>query len=45
MWSDLTSWCGDESHHDDVTLLVLRVPESTALGGASGDWPEMRRPH
>jgi len=27
MWSDLTAWCGDESHHDDVTLLVLRVPD------------------
>jgi phosphoserine phosphatase RsbU/P len=26
MWSDLTAWCGDESHHDDTTLLVLRVP-------------------
>jgi serine phosphatase RsbU (regulator of sigma subunit) len=25
MWSDLTAWCGDESHHDDMTLLVLRV--------------------
>ena len=28
IWSDLTAWCGDESHHDDVTLLVLRVPEA-----------------
>jgi GAF domain-containing protein len=27
IWSDLTAWCGDESHHDDMTLLVLRVPE------------------
>ena len=26
IWSDLTAWCGEESHHDDVTLLVLRVP-------------------
>ncbi|HEV2121253.1 MAG TPA: SpoIIE family protein phosphatase, partial [Chloroflexota bacterium] len=26
IWSDLTSWCGEESHHDDMTLLVLRVP-------------------
>ena len=26
MWSDLIAWCGDESHHDDMTLLVLRVP-------------------
>ena len=30
IWSDLTAWCGDESHHNDVTLLVLRVP---AVGG------------
>ena len=28
IWSDLTVWCGDESHHDDMTLLVLRVPGS-----------------
>jgi sigma-B regulation protein RsbU (phosphoserine phosphatase) len=26
IWSDLTAWCGEESHHDDMTLLVLRVP-------------------
>jgi serine phosphatase RsbU (regulator of sigma subunit) len=26
VWADLTAWCGDESHHDDMTLLVLRVP-------------------
>lgn len=26
IWSDVTAWCGDESHHDDMTLLVLRVP-------------------
>jgi serine phosphatase RsbU (regulator of sigma subunit) len=25
IWSDLTAWCGEESHHDDVTLLVLRA--------------------
>ena len=25
IWSDLTPWCGEESHHDDMTLLVLRV--------------------
>ena len=25
IWADLTAWCGDESHHDDMTLLVLRV--------------------
>ncbi|HET7767657.1 MAG TPA: SpoIIE family protein phosphatase [Chloroflexota bacterium] len=26
IWSDLTAWCGDHSPHDDMTLLVLRVP-------------------
>ena len=26
IWADLTAWCGEESHHDDMTLLVLRVP-------------------
>lgn len=26
IWRDLTAWCGEESHHDDMTLLVLRVP-------------------
>ena len=25
IWTDLTAWCGEESHHDDMTLLVLRV--------------------
>jgi len=25
IWSDITAWCGKESHHDDMTLLVLRV--------------------
>ena len=25
VWSDLTRWCGDDSTHDDMTLLVLRV--------------------
>ena len=29
VWSDLTAWCGEESHHDDMTLLVLRVPPTT----------------
>jgi serine phosphatase RsbU (regulator of sigma subunit)/class 3 adenylate cyclase len=28
IWADLSAWCGDESHHDDMTLLVLRVPPS-----------------
>jgi phosphoserine phosphatase RsbU/P len=27
IWSDLTHWHGEKSHHDDMTLLVLRVPE------------------
>jgi serine phosphatase RsbU (regulator of sigma subunit) len=26
IWTDLTSWCGPDPHHDDMTLLVLRVP-------------------
>ena len=30
VWSDLIAWCGDESHHDDMTLLVLRVPPPEA---------------
>ena len=29
VWADLTAWCGDESHHDDMTLLVLRVARDT----------------
>lgn len=29
VWSDLTTWCGEESHHDDMTLLVLRVQGGT----------------
>ena len=28
IWSDLSAWCGEESHHDDMTLLVLRVPKA-----------------
>jgi serine phosphatase RsbU (regulator of sigma subunit) len=34
IWSDLTAWCGSESHHDDMTLLVLWVPASAASGTA-----------
>ena len=26
VWADLTAWAGDAPHHDDMTLLVLRVP-------------------
>jgi serine phosphatase RsbU (regulator of sigma subunit) len=26
IWADLGAWAGDEPHHDDMTLLVLRVP-------------------
>ena len=25
MWDDVTAWAGEESHHDDMTLLVLRL--------------------
>ena len=30
IWADVTVWCGEESHHDDMTLLVLRVPYKSA---------------
>ena len=26
VWADLTAWCGETSQHDDMTLLVMRVP-------------------
>lgn len=26
IWRDLTAWCEDERHHDDMTRLVLPVP-------------------
>jgi serine phosphatase RsbU (regulator of sigma subunit) len=26
MWADMESWCGTASEHDDMTLLVVRVP-------------------
>ena len=26
VWADLTAWAGEERHHGDLTLLVLRVP-------------------
>ena len=32
IWSDLTARCGEERHHDDMTLLVLRVPDTAADG-------------
>jgi serine phosphatase RsbU (regulator of sigma subunit) len=25
IWSDVAAWCGAEPHHDDMTLLVVRV--------------------
>jgi serine phosphatase RsbU (regulator of sigma subunit) len=25
IWADVTEWSGDDPHHDDMTLLVLRV--------------------
>jgi hypothetical protein len=31
MWADLTASCGDESHHDDMTLLVLRFPRLLSI--------------
>jgi hypothetical protein len=30
IWDDLTAWCGEGSHHDDMTLLVLRVPPASS---------------
>ena len=32
LWTDVSSWCGDESHHDDMTLLVLRVTQAAQHG-------------
>ena len=26
LWAELNSWCGEGSQHDDMTLVVLRVP-------------------
>jgi hypothetical protein len=26
IWTDVTEWGGEDAHHDDMTLLVLRVP-------------------
>lgn len=26
IWNDVAAWCGDSSQHDDMTLLVLRIP-------------------
>jgi serine phosphatase RsbU (regulator of sigma subunit) len=31
MWSDLRAWSGGEFQHDDVTLVVLRVPKATVV--------------
>ena len=30
LWADLTAWCGEEPYHDDMTLVVLRVPPASA---------------
>jgi integral membrane sensor domain MASE1 len=32
VWADLTAWCGETSQHDDMTLLVMRVPGEPAPG-------------
>jgi hypothetical protein len=29
LWADLTAWCGEEPSHDDMTLVVLRVPPAS----------------
>jgi serine phosphatase RsbU (regulator of sigma subunit) len=26
LWHDVTAWCGEDSSHDDMTLVVLHVP-------------------
>jgi serine phosphatase RsbU (regulator of sigma subunit) len=26
IWTDITAWCGEDSSHDDMTLVVLHVP-------------------
>jgi serine phosphatase RsbU (regulator of sigma subunit) len=26
IWEDVIRWSGEDAHHDDMTLLVLRVP-------------------
>jgi serine phosphatase RsbU (regulator of sigma subunit) len=26
IWADVTAWCGEDSSHDDMTLVVLHVP-------------------
>jgi phosphoserine phosphatase RsbU/P len=37
IWADVTAWSGETSTHDDMTLLVLRVP--TAAGTPAGVAP------
>jgi serine phosphatase RsbU (regulator of sigma subunit) len=31
IWADVTDWCGEASQHDDMTLLVLRVPPTDPI--------------
>ena len=31
IWADVTAWCGDASGHDDMTLLVLRIPAAVPV--------------
>jgi GAF domain-containing protein len=35
VWADLVAWAGDEPHHDDMTLLVLRVPPVPRVPGCA----------
>ena len=37
IWADVTDWSGETSAHDDMTLLVLRVPPAAAA--PDGDAP------
>jgi sigma-B regulation protein RsbU (phosphoserine phosphatase) len=37
IWAEVSGWCGPEAHHDDMTLLVLRVPlRATGAAPAAG---------
>jgi sigma-B regulation protein RsbU (phosphoserine phosphatase) len=35
IWDEVAGWCGPEAHHDDMTLLVLRVPSRDAGDGTA----------
>jgi serine phosphatase RsbU (regulator of sigma subunit) len=37
IWCDVTDWSGETSTHDDMTLLVMRVP--TTAAASNGEAP------